>query len=112
MDTTVRTAQRTYGEIVARALTDPDFRARLEADPRGVLDAAGMPLPPDMRIVVVDAAPSGAPEPGVLPIVIAPPDEELSSDDLAAVAGGIEAGSLFTILTAPSCIGTYSTIVN
>jgi hypothetical protein len=97
--------QRVYGEVVARALADPTFRAVLEADPHVTLAAAGLPIPPDARVIVLDAAPTGDLEPGVIPFVLQAPDDTLSLEDLAAVAGG---GDTLCLSTVPSCYFTFS----
>ena len=46
-----------YSEVIAKAWSDPAFKARLKADPAGVLKAAGVPIPRDMKISVVENTP-------------------------------------------------------
>ena len=43
-----------YSEVIAKAWSDPAFRARLKADPANVLKASGVPVPKGMKIVVVE----------------------------------------------------------
>jgi Nitrile hydratase, alpha chain len=46
------------GRIVARALRDPEFRARLVANPRGaVAEELGVDLPERLEVVVVEERP-------------------------------------------------------
>jgi Nitrile hydratase, alpha chain len=45
------------GLVIARAWRDSDYLARLVADPREVLAAAGLQIPPGMKIRVVQDAP-------------------------------------------------------
>jgi len=45
------------GLVIARAWRDPDYLARLLADPREVLAASGLQLPPGVKIRVVQDAP-------------------------------------------------------
>jgi hypothetical protein len=101
----VRTARRIYGEIVANALADPAYRAALEADPRAVLEAAGLPLAEDARVVVLASAPTEALPPGVVPFVLEPTTDDLSEDDLAAIAGGSTSATFSSL---PSCVSTLS----
>jgi uncharacterized ferritin-like protein (DUF455 family) len=39
--------------VIAQAVADPDYRARLETDPHGVLEAAGLETDPNVRITVL-----------------------------------------------------------
>ncbi|HEY5060498.1 MAG TPA: hypothetical protein VII52_03130 [Gemmatimonadaceae bacterium] len=76
--------------VVARAETDPAFRARLLVDPHGAIrDAFGMRVPDDFRIRFVER------DPGVDALVVLPdlrhPQAaagELSDRDLEQVTGG------------------------
>jgi hypothetical protein len=94
-----------YGQVVARALADPDFRATLEADPTGVLTANGIAVPDGVRVEIVAKAPAdppAGPDAGVIYLVVAPDAGELSLDELGAVAGGVEASSVFTLISTVS----------
>jgi hypothetical protein len=51
-----RALQLAIARAVARAWRDPEFRARLEADPRGVLIESGAEVPDDVSVVI---APEG-----------------------------------------------------
>jgi hypothetical protein len=110
MDEQLRTVHRVYGEVVARALTDPTYRAALEADPRATLEAAGMPLPPEGRIVIVDEPPTGDLPAGTIPFLLLPPTSELSSEELESVAAGVCAESACGISTVSTIILSLSTI--
>ena len=42
--------QRIYTDIVAKYYGDPDFKARMDADPTAVLRAEGLDVPGDARV--------------------------------------------------------------
>lgn len=68
--------------IQSKAQTDTAFRNRLKADPRAVLQEAGLNVPASMQIKVVeDSANSRT-------LVLPPPAGELSEAELESVAGG------------------------
>lgn len=46
-----------YGQLVAKVWMDPDFRARLYANPTAVVEEAGFPQPPGRAITVLENAP-------------------------------------------------------
>lgn len=51
---------KTFGQLMVRAWTDPDFAQQLRADPEGKMREAGIPLPDDYHIdpekfVILDA---------------------------------------------------------
>ncbi len=73
-----------FSKVVAQAWSDPDYKARLIADPRAALEEAGVILDDDADIQVVEDTAQ------VRHIVLpAPPAEgELSEDALEQVAGG------------------------
>lgn len=74
-------------QITARAVTDPDFRRKLLADPdRAVREAFGTPLPAGQRIRFIE-------KPADVDVLVVLPDPQsagdaLDDDDLDAVAGG------------------------
>ena len=43
-----------FDKVVAKAWTDPAFKAQLLADPRATLAAAGLAIPPDVTVKVVE----------------------------------------------------------
>jgi hypothetical protein len=72
------------GKVIARAWSDPDYKARLMSDPKGALAEAGVTLEEGSDIEVIEDTAT------VRHLVIpAPPAEgELSEDQLEQVAGG------------------------
>ena len=73
-----------YAKVVARAWSDPAFKAQLLADPNAVLVAAGASVPPGVKIRVVENT-------DTLVHLVLPPrpaDGELSDAALERVAGG------------------------
>jgi hypothetical protein len=85
--------QKAYGQLVARAMSDPAFRAELEADPRGVLAAGGVTVADGTTLVVVESPPAEY-APDTLYVVV-PTDDALDEDALADVAGGNATISLY-----------------
>jgi len=86
-------------DIVLRARTDPDFRAALVADPRtALLEVYGVEILPDVDLQVLQETPSQ------LYMVLPLQTDELTDEELAAVAGG--AGSpMAARLTATAAAG-------
>lgn len=78
-------------KITAKAWSDADFKKRLLSDPVAVLKDYGLTLPPDVKVKVVEDTATLF----HLSLPPKPTDEELSEEDLAAVAGGV--------LAAPTC---------
>lgn len=73
-----------YGKIIARAWRDPDFKARLVADPLGTLKAAGVALPAGVTVKVVENTDSH------FHLVLPPkPTAELSDAALDKAAGAV-----------------------
>ena len=54
MDENRTRLQTAYGKVVAQAWRDPGYRAELIADPRRVLEQAGLGLPPDVTVKIVE----------------------------------------------------------
>ena len=76
-------AHASYGNIIAKAWSDPAFKAELLADPHKVLTAAGMALKPGVTIKVVENTDT------LHHLVLPPkPTGELNDADLDKVAGG------------------------
>jgi hypothetical protein len=73
-----RALQLAIARAVARAWRDPEFRARLEADPRGVLIEGGADVPEGVDVVI---APEGT---QVLALPDAPPDDPDAAAEAAA----------------------------
>jgi Nitrile hydratase, alpha chain len=49
--------ERLWGQVVARAWSDEDFKRRLLADPRAVLAEHGIDVPDDVEVRVVEDTP-------------------------------------------------------
>jgi len=82
---------RKYKEaaVIARAWTDEAYRSKLFADPKAALAEMGVEVPSGISIQVVEERPE------TLQIVLPARPEtgaELTDDDLARVAGGIDIG--------------------
>lgn len=73
-----------YGQVVARAWTDPDFKARLKTDPRTALAEMGLGYPDDVRLEMHENAPE------VMHLVIPPQPsgEELSVMEIDKIKDG------------------------
>jgi hypothetical protein len=79
---------REWGEIVAKAWADDDFKKRLMADPLAVLKALGMKVTPGIKIQVVEETPSLR----YLTLPPKPTGNDLSEEELVTVTvtgGGI-----------------------
>lgn len=86
---------------------DPDFRARLEADPRGVLEARGVPFGSSEEGIEV-ALHANTPDVFHL-VMVADPNAAVSDQYLTAIAGGStasSAGSVGTVSTVGSFLST------
>lgn len=67
--------QRTWAKIVAQAWADADFKARLMANPRAVLQEAGVEVPAGMELRVVENAAN------TVHFVLPPPPAPSSPED-------------------------------
>ncbi len=94
-----------YGQIVAKAWADEEFKARLLADPAAVLQAEGLAVPAGVELRAVENTAQ------VMYLTLPPkPSEELSDEQLNQVAGGTTASSAGT-LGSFACIGScFSTV--
>ena len=81
-DATIRVA---WGKVIARSWSDEDYKARLLDNPHAVLTEAGVDVPPDIDVKVVEQMPGQV----VLTLPHRPDDEDMELDDsrLEAVAG-------------------------
>jgi hypothetical protein len=77
-------------QVIARAVQDPAFRARLLADPRAVFAELGLSIPPEIQIRAVEE--TAGQYYLVLPAVAERPSgASLSDTQLEAVTGGGDA---------------------
>ncbi|WP_051650258.1 NHLP leader peptide family RiPP precursor [Selenomonas sp. AB3002] len=85
MEWTKEQMEETYQQVVKKAVTDEEFRKELLANPNEAIGkVAGIPVPADFRICIVEQDPSYQATfllPPMLP-------EDVSDEDLEAVAGG------------------------
>ncbi len=78
--------KRLWGQVVARAWSDEDFKQRLLLNPRSVLAEHGLEMPQDMEVQVMEDGPQ------VRHFILPPsPASELADEDLV----GSEAKSVF-----------------
>ena len=72
-----------FAKIIAKAWRDPAFKAELIANPAAALKAEGIDVPAGMAVTVLENTDKH------FHLVLPPvPTDELSEDDLEAVAGG------------------------
>ena len=78
--------QEAYGKVLAKAWSDPPFKAQLLADPPAALASLGITVPAGMQVKVLEDTDS------LTHLVLRPPPSgELSADDLRKVVGGLPA---------------------
>ena len=78
----MRTGNEVQAHILLKAADDPEFRSRLAADPKGVIETeTGLELPAD-KLVFVHNAIEAAQQPTLAS------DVALTEDELAEVMGG------------------------
>jgi hypothetical protein len=96
----------TMDDVQLRAATDPEFRARLYADPRSALADAGIQLHPELRVRVVDQPKDEL----ILPIPPAAQQATELDDDATA---GIAAGSPPVVVgvVAVDALSDYGSII-
>ncbi|MFG1188449.1 NHLP leader peptide family RiPP precursor [Xanthobacter flavus] len=85
MTETTTERKSTTPDVIVRAASDPDFRARLLQDATATLAELGIVLAPQVTVKVVEDTPSVVHI--VLPVMAT---DELSTGDLDQVAGGID----------------------
>ena len=91
-----------YGQLIARAWSDPDFAQKLKSDPAAALAEAGVDVPDGAKVTSYFAE-----ENEIVVLVPAKPSEELSDETLEAMAGGGTKGTAGTAGTAGCPIGTF-----
>ncbi len=72
-------------ELIAKAWSDPAFRARLQEDPRAVLTELGIPIAGDARVEVVQDSDRVL----YLHIPKAPPQGEVRDEEIMGAQGGL-----------------------
>ena len=102
---TAQENSRKYGDVMARAFNDEAFKARLLADPKGVLEQEGVVVPAGIEIRAVQNTENVI----YLPIP-ARPSDELSDEALEQVSGGATGGSASTVGTVSSYTTTFGTL--
>ena len=80
-------ARELEAQVLAQAVQDPAFRARLLADPKAVFAERGLSIPPEIQIQVVQE--TAEQYYLVLPAVERRAGASLSDADLEHVAGGV-----------------------
>jgi Nitrile hydratase, alpha chain len=96
---------RAQASFLNRVWADDAFRARLENDPRAVLQELGGELPPDVEVRVV----CDTDKVKFLHIPSPPPEGEISDHDLLAAQGGTTVWCL-TLSAAASAAVTITTV--
>ena len=73
-----------YRKVLARAWSDPAYKAQLLADPNAILAAASIPIPPDVTIKIVENSEK------VVHLVLPQPIQttQLSEEELEQIAAG------------------------
>ena len=93
-----------YGQVVARAWADDEFKARFLADPAAVLQEEGIDMPEGVELRAVENTDKVA----YLSLPLQPSDE-LSDEQLSQMAGGSTASTASTTGTLSSfCLTIYT----
>ena len=94
-----------YGQGVAKAWADDDFKQRLLADPAAVLQAEGIAVPQGVELRAVENTDK------VMYFMLPPkPGDELSDEQLDQLAGGDCAGSASSLGSIGTLFGSLSTV--
>jgi hypothetical protein len=97
-----------WGQLVARTWSDEAFKARLLAEPKAALAEEGVAVPPDVEVRVHENTAA------LLHLTLPPPpSDELSDEQLDAVAGGDStstAGTVGTVSSFSLTVGTASSL--
>lgn len=106
-------SQRIIGQVSAQAMQDPEYRERLRAQPKEVLAEAGLQLPDNINVQVLgqfDEVPAAHRDPNTMYLVVGATGDQLSHEELSAVAGGSSCQSTAsTMFCIPSCVSCSST---
>ncbi len=96
---------RQFGQLVAKAWADEEFKARFLSDPAAVLHEYGLPVPPGVELRAVENTDK------VLYFALPlPPSDELSDEQLNQVAGGSSASTASSTGTISSFCLTIGTV--
>ena len=75
-------SQQTWGKIVAKAWSEPEFKKRLLSDPNAVLKENGMDVPEGVKVQVLEDTNQ------LVHLALPAPPDELDLDQLDKAAGG------------------------
>ena len=82
--------RKQYAKVIAKAWVDEEFKARLIAEPTTVLNENGIEIPEGMTVRFVEEKENEV----LVPLPPRPPETaELSDEDLAKIAGGLDTGN-------------------
>src|SRR5262249_25641968 len=100
-----------WGQLVARAWSDEAFKARVLAEPGPALAEQGIEMPPGAEVRIPENTTT------LVHLTLPPPpSEDLSDEQLDAVAGGGtmtagSMGSLSTLSSVTGCASTFGTVL-
>ncbi len=96
-----------FGQVVAKAWADDEFKARFLADPASVLTEQGIAVPAGLEVRAVENTSN------VVYITLPPkPSDELSDEQLNQVAGGTTAGSAGCLSSVSSICTSFGSIMS
>ena len=76
--------RKEYAKVVAKAWSDPDYKAQLLSNPRTALAEVGFEVPADFEISVIE----NSPKKKYMVLPVQPAEGEISEEALAGIAGG------------------------
>ena len=104
MEEQIQEFTKQYGQVVAKAWADDEFKQQLLADPAAILQAEGIPVPAGVEVRAVENTDK------VVYLTLPPkPSEDLSDEQLDQISGGMStAGSMGSASTAGSICASVS----